>query len=1209
MTIINRGYIKATDDGPGAPPPAQLLELPWAELGIGLVEDFSTEVCFRMAQPPGSWPTRIYLAEITQGGRKIGQLYHVAMMSAEDSEELLVGLTHSEKGLKAGSLSYDAYAFGLGLSIGPLHLQAYQAESDESDPAERIVCSQTGAAYGSFFGFFNHDLFLELSPDEFRRIEDGINGLLAILFPRLPSPKAYAKMESYAQFLHRTKQDADPFLQSKLDHVGSCGHADFVRRNEIAATLIESLKGDKPLTSLAVGEAVKACGAPRPSLARRGDGTLIHRQAFLSFFGKYSQKCCPWYAYTEEADQPEPQADEMPAPANAPQTSPKDTADFLQDPTTVFRFSMQFIIEKFFNLAEDHYIDDYRSATANVDACFQLIVPDDRTQAPWLEYQIEENADYSHAVYVQLLPGDDTFCPRSRRLSADGLREIFAWLEEVNLWEWQPTGAVRVTSEDPHSSPAKETAHAPIDALCDLDVRYQHPESDFSDYVKPWRLEVVRGGRCFRQNFTVYGAPAPTAYAFEEGAWASMPTQMVPILTNHLLFLTNDPIVVGLTKRLLRLLAERKPKPQIAKFDDGRGTRYEVDFERMVARRSVRNHGLGLGRLGLLAPKLDEVVISEYDRMRLWAGLLEFKSTKAGLQPTKLMDGIIDTEPALGQRGRKWSGDICDGKQRFSFKPGNTTADDEDLRRRFLLSFAGLFSVERPGNLGGPLPRVTLPVSKYVVGGLPPAEAPRNWGCPLYTDTIEERIQRYRVNRGGGYWAGAMLGDQECMLKWGPPWLERAAQMGNPKAQVIEAHRLLGIARDSYVKKPDRQDPDGLARRYYEAAYKAGYLPAALGMGYLAQHGIGTPVDQVAAVAYYVESLGDKAEPLDQGHYLAYSALRDLYADPRGRVYDLAESRKYETMRSATITQQELKKARDDAKRSQAMLELTERSHQLALAKLSQAPSSTGFLPDSLDECEIVEFEDFSAFMSARGAPPEGFYVPMFGAQIKYQGKIIGTFFCINHSPRAQLSWDTCAGFRAWSGGTYGSYVRFSVHKGAARFVTSDDFEVGRHVEGAFKSRHRITYDHEEGVAGTPEWERHWVNFRKMMAKIRDRLGDPRDSRHPARLKYTDYLQAGGLSPNPFLVGVLPHVCSVGHAELVRRNQICQTLARTVRQHEALSDLAIEEAAKVTGMAIPDLRRVNGTLVFKDNFKAFVNRYIDRAYPWYRSVDAFLPEV
>lgn len=538
-----------------------------------------------------------------------------------------------------------------------------------------------------------------------------------------------------------------------------------------------------------------------------------------------------------------------------------------------------------------------------IDVLFLLRFPEDETQAPWLDYQIEECGSALAQIRPYFrAPGVDEFCPRSRRLPAEGLREVFAWLDEVNLWEWQPLDSLQVSA---NGTPAAVSAsRSPLaEAFYDLDPTLC--ENMTSESQVGWHLKVSRGGRSFSQGFAVQGAPAPTAYAFEEGAWSFPTCPQVPILPNHLLFLTNDPIIIGLAKRLLRLLPKKKPRKQVAEFDDGRGVRYELDFDRMVARKVAKNYGWRLGSWGFLPAKTEEVAMTEYARMRFWSVLFDFKTTPQGFRPAGLFDTISDREPNLGEKGRRWSGKICDGKNKWIFPLQRTADIDDTLFGRFCCAFESPFAQGKANNIFGPLPHVDLPVSRHVPGGIAPSPLPVEHSLPgddfpLYTDTPEERL-RLRVEKAEGrtyvtdnVHAAAFMGHVPSMLRLDWIWQDEAARLGSHEAMVSVANLLYGISPDKPSSKLELEgnrvrrceevvaaglasDADGLGRKYYETAYMAGYRPAALGLGFLHEYGIGVPRDEAKAVAYYKEYLGELGELIDESQVFACAQLRGLY--------------------------------------------------------------------------------------------------------------------------------------------------------------------------------------------------------------------------------------------------------------------------------------------------------------------------------------------
>lgn len=605
----------------------------------------------------------------------------------------------------------------------------------------------------------------------------------------------------------------------------------------------------------------------------------------------------------------------MSTPPDAP------SVDFLRDRSTQFRLRMAFLVGH-------HYEDQYhlQEHQTDIKAWFQLRFPDDQTQEPWLDFQLQEQS-VTHYTAPPVLPGTDAFLPRSRRLSAEGLRGIFSWIDEVNLWEWRPPEPPPHFWHQGREPTACGWRYPNIDPFYALDPLFRESYPSGSEAEIVWFLEVSRGGRCFRHEFMVNGAPAPSAYAFEEGAWTLPTCREVAILPNHLIFLTNDPIIVGLTKRLLRLLPKKKPRKQVAEFDDGRGTRYELDFDRMVARKVAKNFGLGLGPWGFLPSKTQEVPMTEFDRMRFWAILLEFKSTPEGFRPTGLLDNVKDQEPSFGKRGRRWSAKVCDGKHSHHYKKGFIVPDDKKLCRRFREAFESPFLHGTARSEIDPLPRVDLPVSQYVPGGVPAMPPPekseradalifplsgREWAP--YEDAPEDRLRRYveeaRLERNDACLRAAFMGDIESMLvlaRWESrnnyerrahcvvPWYVEAAQCGSLEAMVGVGHGKFGIIPESARSllelskislEPSRDavrlaalasDADGLGRRYYETAYKAGYRPAALGLGFLYEYGIGVPQDLALAVAYYREYLGDLGEVIEESQVFACSRLRNLY--------------------------------------------------------------------------------------------------------------------------------------------------------------------------------------------------------------------------------------------------------------------------------------------------------------------------------------------
>ncbi len=871
-----------------------------------------------------------------------------------------------------------------------------------------------------------------------------------------------------------------------------------------------------------------------------------------------------------------------------------DRLDPLNTPGTRFAFGFSFQVETYYSddrEAPEYYRPEY------VNVWFELRFPEGPEACPYLEYQINENAQFYY-VPISAVVGKDDYFPRTRRLSADGLREIFSWLEKVNIWEWEPPDCP--TEKD-------------LSVFSDLDVRYKHADSDISFFESRGYLEVSYDGKTFRQFFPIKGAPAPSAYAFDEGAWSLDQTSMVPIMANHLLFLTNDPIIVELTKRLLRLLPEKKARKQIAKFDDGMGTKYEVDFANMKARKITKAYGFGLGRIGILPPRVTEMKISEYDRMRLWCGLLDCKSTDKGFRPSASLDETLSKETCDGKLGRRWSAELCDGKSHWRFEAGRLAHDEPVLLGRFHATFESLFG----GNIS-PLPRLPAVESKYVVGGVlsNALEAHLDKGLPqrIYNNTVEERILKYRTAHfsNDGLEAGALLGDIDCMLKmarWGSDsWYEEAARLGNPEAMFFVANKLLSIKPGVPNSGKDNKDPDGVARKYYEAAFLSGYTKAALGLGYIYEFGIGLPVDRSTAVSYYIKSLAGTS-PLDEGNFFVYDRLWNLLTNRIGPVFDLLEGEKYHALLSVGMTQRRLSAAELEAKRAQKKFEQAKKDHLDAEVRLAKQPRVRRLTKHPMEEYEIGKFDDYSAFMKiAPDSPPEGVYVPMFCAELLRKGEYVGTVFCINLGSADGPVMKSWAGLRI--GGEH-TFVRFVIDNDDVGLAVSDSLVVGRKVDGSYHSKHRLIIDTTEAtteaVAGTPEWDRHWAEYFQLMAKVRPFLGDPGNPNHCSRKRYVDHLRQTGLQPDPFIKDVSEHVGSVGRAELLRWHQMALVLARTLKKHEALSDIALAEAARVTQSEMPDLKRNDKGALWNDyQFLAFATKFLSRKCPIYYSMSTFI---
>ena len=1210
--IVRRPYVVVGGEDPGPPQPCpEIAQIPWHELIIGNVEDFSTMMYSNDPEP--DWrASRIFLAEVMHAGRKVGAIYHLGAMSASDPYEMLSTINHSSEGMRKGSTFFNEYSWCLGLTINGHHFQSFNANFFHADPLEEYNCHPCEGSE-DYLGYFDPEVFLNLTPEDFHRLNEGIKSLLELVRSRLGSHEDcenYCKgLDEYGVMLHRTKKEPEPLLRDLRLHLGSLGHAEFVLRNEVAFTLSTALTEEAPLTWLAVAKAAEAIGRPAPVISRKADGALIDIVGFRSLLDAYTRQFCPWSGDSVAV----PKSSSNLIEENV-KVGREDGAsilpEFLRDSRTTFRFCMEFIVEDY----ADH--DGYQGALSRprtVRAQFRLVVPEDRNQRMSFEYQINEGVDYEDIFAASgCTPGKDEFLPRSRNLPVAGLEAIFDWLDEVNIWEWVPPPEVKLPDGCAEILVPPGVPWAP---LVDMDIRYAHPDSSFDYYKNQWLLEVSRGGRCFRQVLNVVGAPAPSAFAFDGGELNLIRTQLVPVLANHLIFLNNDPVIVGLTKRLFRLLSKDKALPQVAKFDDGQGTSYEVDFERMVARRFTRNHGFGLGRLGILAPKLTEVPFTEYDRVRLWSVLIDLKNTHAGLTPFQPMDKVAVANVTLYRPGRSWSGDVCDGKRRWQFPVGRITADDEGLRQRFEDAFACLFSAVGGSNKGE-LPRLNLPKAKYVSGGVPPLALDRieRWFAPLYINTAEQRIQAYRQSNVWATrrdaWAGAMLGDVECMLKTGAEcWYLEAANLGNPEAMVIFADRRLGLDRKRRAPSP-KGDQDGLVRRYYEAAFKSGYMPAALGLGYVNQHGIGGAVDKVAAVMYYLRFLGDDRSSLNEDHLLAYAALADLYLDRHGPVSDLDEGSRYDALASAIIAQRQLASVQDEMKRCQESLDRKKGEHDVAMAKLTEASNFKRVFPRTLDSYEVGAIEDFSTFTWAGPADEsEGVYLPLFLAELLYDGKAAGSISCINLSGVQSIDRPTAVHVNITGGGS-AYQTTFIIHQSSVDRAFSDNFEVGTmDGGGAYTTKHRLYLGSREAVAGTPEWNRYWAIYRQLVALVYDRLGDPRDARHAARRRYVEHLKEAGLEPSPFIKDSVFKVGSVGHAEMLRRHELSKVLARTLARHEALSDVAISEAALVTSIKIPTLdRKSDGTLTrhAERELRSLAQAYLSKFFPAYWDLDDFM---
>jgi hypothetical protein len=380
-------------------------------------------------------------------------------------------------------------------------------------------------------------------------------------------------------------------------------------------------------------------------------------------------------------------------------------AGILHDPSTRFRFTMEFMVER---IKEETY--QTTRVPINIPASFQLVIPDDRSQRPFFEYQIEFNKRGRLGLRAKDLCAKqcDEFCPSARHLPMDGLIDVLKWLDEVNIWEWEPPSLIQEEKSARrnrtfYSEKQRSEVHPMWAPFVNLDDRVLLNDSfgfdaSNADYIGSWSLVVSRLGRSFEASFPVYGAPVPSSLAFDDPYCASIVTEEVPILVNHLVFLNNDPIIVGLTKRLFRLLPARKPLPQVAKLIDETGSLFEIDFGSMVARKILKTEPYrGNGVKPLLTY---EVPISEYDRMRFWAGLLGFKgftpscATHAKLTATHLWPGVVHSEPSGIYSGRDWSAELCDGVRSWKFERGLVSEHDFWIYQRFRQVFGMFFPDE-----------------------------------------------------------------------------------------------------------------------------------------------------------------------------------------------------------------------------------------------------------------------------------------------------------------------------------------------------------------------------------------------------------------------------------------------------------------------------------------------------------------------------------
>ncbi len=876
------------------------------------------------------------------------------------------------------------------------------------------------------------------------------------------------------------------------------------------------------------------------------------------------------------------------------------SADFLRDPATVFRFSMEFMVEK---ARHETYQDTI--TLQKIRAYFQLVVPADRPADTWLDYQIQEDLEYD-CIYeiTPRIPGNERFCPRSRRLPVDGLTEVFAWLEQGNIWDWQPPVALRSVWPGPRWN-GVHPYWAPFVNL-DQRLKYFSVEHYEADYETTWSLEVCRGGRCFRRGFPVYGAPAPSAFAFDDVTCANVATEEVPILANHLAFLNNDPLIVGLTKRLLRLLQESQPQPQRANFQDGQGTSFEVDFQRMVITKTTFRWNPVLQRDERTTA---EAPCSEYDRMRIfWA-----------LPPSSQVETCAPREAPPVASAQGWSADFCDGTHSWRLGRGQAGPAGDGWSAKIGKVMDSCFADDLPGCADDLLPRVIVPVpgpSSLVAAPEPPPGVL----LPLYVNPLEERLQRYRQAKDSprAWWSGAMLGDLECMLKLArrhpsqADWYDEACRLGNPEAMVVVAHRLLGIVPESDKYLSDEKkvvDANGRALALYQAAFAAGYMPAALGLGFLHHHGIGLPADHRLAVSFYLQSLGYLAEVPDLKHAFAYLRLRDLYREVSSPLYDRVQSVRFERCLAAAKELCDLRKAERELESKQREVAYASKGSLQALARLAEAPSTARLMPRPIDEYEVVCFDDFSDFqpLVPRAVQPAAapVYLPMFCAVLE-------------HKSRPYNGSVTCLCLREPSGVVKQAVVRSLVPYGhtdvtflipaeCAHLVVSADLDSKTALGGAYQADFRLILKGAEVRSGSPEWDYHWADYRRLMRLLRSRLGDVSDHNHPARRRYVDHLQETGAAPDPLLQDCLDQVGSVLSAERMRRQQLCLVLARTMQQDESLSPLALAEASRETAEAMPSWEGPSNDVgLRRSGIKRLLQAYIYKRCPWYVSADSFL---
>lgn len=518
--------------------------------------------------------------------------------------------------------------------------------------------------------------------------------------------------------------------------------------------------------------------------------------------------------------------------------------DKLEDRSTRFRFRMKFLAD-----GRPSEPDDVCPKEREMVACFELTHPFGGGE-PYLRYfllqgglrdlplegfyrrwdwchpdnvweadRFEANSTFAHPHLV----GDDHYYPRPRHIPLSRARDFFAWLEQVNIWDWQP--------QEPFPPLAPERPR-----MSGVD-----PEN--------WLVEYSRGGRQCRHEIPVDGAPVASAYAFDGDGWRFPEAETTPFLKCHLHFLRHDQLLVEMTKRLLRLLATEPPLPRVAKFDDGGSTDYRVDFERMVAIKRVFDGDTG-------RYMSTEEPISEFDWMRFWSlfGIFELNDAeRPGARPeqfggaytqpmAKLAGGLTassayDYRPLMDQfppfldepdtsLGGIWRAELCDGQSEVV--TGGRHHDFRILRwyQRLREAFELFFDrrLNEPNHL-----IEGLPGHVFLRGRRP---WPVAYGLPGRHQAALEREQKSQTRQ----------------------W-EQAAARGDLEAQCELGMRALwavGCAHDSAA-----------ARRWIGQAAAAGYPSAEYLLGRMHRHGEAFPRDAAAARKWFRSASAHGFKPAD----------------------------------------------------------------------------------------------------------------------------------------------------------------------------------------------------------------------------------------------------------------------------------------------------------------------------------------------------------